>query len=307
MESLGCNVVIMVCFEIGTESIPKVASACVFVLSNLNWRSRQWELAVEHGCPNSTLGAYNCILCSFLRAIAPTSHILVLARRSDMVMEALLDLGMPLFVQPLCASHEHRAIVSTASDAVAAPVREIWPGEQLVGVLAAPASSLPFEYVDGNGFRLDEFLATCVGQVWFLGEGDARLATHCADVKLAQSSGRQSTGEETVEESCTKKQRKSCSEYAYVHRRVGESEWSKPPNEGDHAFVAALLGTRIDFSSTAKCQNCGRYSSRGDVAFCCSTCRALGGRIGDDDAHARVCNLRHWLRAVEEKGITRVE
>ena len=250
LESLGCNLATMDCSEIGTKGTPKVASACVFVLSNLNWRSRQWELAVAHGCPNSTLGAYSCILCSFLRAIAPTSHILVLARRSDMVMEALLELGMPLFVQPLCASHEHRAIVSTASDAVAAPVREIWPGEQLVGVLAAPSSSLPFEYVYEKGFRLDAFLATRVGQVWFLGEGDSRLATHCADVKLAQSSGRQSTGEETMEESCTKKRRKGCSEYAYVHRSVGESEWSKPLNEGDHAFVAALLGTRIDFLST---------------------------------------------------------
>lgn len=310
LKSLGCSVLTNDCFDLGNirGSALQPTSSCVFVLSNLNWRGRQKRVAGKYGFNTFTLGWYNQILCRFLRGIAPTSHIIVLARRSDDVMATLLALGMPLFVQPLCASHDHRPMISTATDAADAPVRDIGPGQQTVGVLVAPACVLPFEFVDGAGFKLAEFLASWKGQVWFLGEGDARLASYCAQVKLVQPTDDQHTFDNAEEKSCKRKERRKNNNYEEIYKCVANSKKFDLTDTCDLTFAAALFSASVDLSSSAKCQNCDRYSSPEDVTYCCRTCSygysangsVVGKRFRDDDTlHGQVCNVRHWLRATE--------
>ena len=312
LKSLGCKVHTQDCFSIGSANLPPIGrQPSVFVLSNLNWRERQANLAFKYGFRDFTLGAYLQILCRFLHARASDSTIVVLARKTDLVIESMLDLGMPMCVQPLCISHSHRPIVSTAAASADAPVREIGPGEQVVGLMfGIPAYDLSFEFFDEFGFKLDAFLASRQCQVWFLGEGDARLALRCARYKQAQPEKELHTNKEeraslvTKTKNVTKKQRIS-NTFTDVLKRMQESDRFELTDACDYAFVATLISGAVDSASwSAKCLNCLRYSAPEDSRYCCRTCRNKHlGSVGapslcdddDDDSHGPVCNHRHWF------------
>ena len=70
----------------------------VFVLSNLNPRGYHREFAMPHGI-NLKVGSYYRMLFNVLRTKAPMADVVVLARQTDGVMEDLMSVATPWFVQ----------------------------------------------------------------------------------------------------------------------------------------------------------------------------------------------------------------
>ena len=307
LESHGCRIVTGDAFGIGSQVTLQLQPS-VFVLSNLNWRGRQKRIASE-ACPQEhSYALYYRLLIRVLRDKAPGAHIVVVARRNDKVMEALVGIGMAFLVQPLHISCEHRPIRATPqSDVCAVPPPIAAGGGQIVGVLLATDCSMGPGIIRRDGFHLSSFLASISGSVWFVGEGDGRLAYASAQHVLGLAPQTSATCVPTEDATIDDKD-KSCSERTCSHvfesfgellDRVQRSAQYGNREGCDQAFIASLYWEFLNGLPSTMC-SCGRYVSPDSSQYCCRTCEQWPGVY-----HGPVCNDRYKaIEALSDAGQT---
>ena len=281
----------------------------VFILSNLCPRGPYHTLAKSEEI-ELTFGRYYRMLFSILRNKAPKADVLVLARARDGVMEELMSVAMPWYVQPLKPVLFYETpIVSVPSSARGEQIDDRYTahgGGQLVGVSLGSHSSLN-AIAPGAAFDLLHFLGWARGDVWFIGEGDAQLSAGCArellkeqplpcNPELLQEQHLPRQSLEGVAPLATREFAGKQWTFREVYERFCRQPHEESKPEGQHGFMAALHWCFTE-SSSQQCVagDCQRAvpSWSSCLEHCCRTCQNTSGQ-----QHGPVCARRHRLNCV---------
>ena len=296
LKARGCRILTADAFGISAAlaHAEGVAMPRAMVLSNLNWRRRQRELATnKRGGMEQSYNTYYRLLIQVLRFEVPGAHIIVLARNSDGVMLGLYESKVPWLIQALHRDCVHAPIQSTAhSEVSVVPVPIAHGGGQMVGVSLANDCSLGAGIVSAEGFHLYEFLTSVSGPLWFIGEGDASLAYACARYRLMSALpplGRSISMAIPVERSApVKKQELSlfpC--FGEVRDCVQRCREFVHKDAWEQNFVAALYWEIFADVTNEKCE-CGRCLAPESSTYCCRT-----GELSKCERHGAVCSERY--------------
>ena len=277
------------------------------VLSNLNWRGRQSKLVsgFSEEIPQ-TKALYYELLLHVLRHDAPAATLIVLARKDDQVMGCLFKAFRYFAAFELHAGCAHKPIQSAAHGEVSVASKHIaHGGGQMVYVSLGPGTSLPPGVCTDAGFRLDSFISSVLGPVWFLGEGDASLA--CAILKFMQRemSVPQTSG--THPRACVREvdnvdarggsttvravseHRCAFGTFGELEDAVAHSSMHGSEELCDQRFYASLYWVHLKGVKKRKCETdgCDRNVAPEDELRCCRT----GCKTGCAN-HGWMCELR---------------
>ena len=296
LKARGCRILTADAFGISAAlaHAESVAMPRAVVLSNLNWRGRQRELATKNcGTLEQSYNTYNRLLIQVLRLEAPGAHIVVLARNSDGVIAGLNKSRASWLVQALHRECVHAPIQSTAhSEVFAVPVPITHGGGQMVGVSLAAGCSIEAGIVSADGFHLYEFLASVSGPLWFIGEGDASLAYACARHTLMKTSPpveRNVPVVTLVESTAPVDKRESAlfPSFGELRNCVQQCREFSRKEPWEQNFVAALYWEIFADVTSEKCE-CGRCIAPESWSHCCRT-----GESSKCEHHGRVCSERY--------------
>ena len=297
LKQHGCKCLTGDAFDILRTSSPdQPHDVGAVVLSNLNWRGRQTNLARGFSTDiRRTKALYYELLLHALRHDAPAATLIVLARKTDQVMEHLLNGFRYFSAFELHACCTHKPIQSAARDEVSAASEHIaHGGGQMVGVSLGAGASLPLGVCTDAGFRLDSFISSVRSPVWFLGEGDASLA--CAILKLMQPTMPVPQNSRTHPRACARevdsdddwqgstKVRKvsehTCAfgSFGVLDEAVARSSMHGSDELCDRRFYSSLYWTFLIGVKQRKCttDGCDRKVAPEDESRCCRTGRATG-------------------------------
>ena len=296
LKDKGCCTMEADLFGVDWHSIAegKQTKAITFVLSNLNWRQRNFEVISSYGWQDRSKQALYGLVIRFLRAQVPRCHIIIVCRRKDGIHEHLWSEGyneVVLFLGGGICHHAMQAVpLSDPSQTAANDIAE--GGGQIVVMIPAPGMhNIP---MDEGGFDLPRFLCSTSSRVWFIGEGDCRLAVACAKAVLDNEASLSSAVADKEVDS-QKRRRRSGASDANINmmadvQRVRDV-FAKHEKWKVALLAAAFLYISEGVNVEARCRTCNRISApEAEDWTCCRTCAKTNG-----DEHGPVCNSRELL------------